>query len=131
MKKIIAVVAFLLLVCANDYAGTRYYLNDNSLTNGLYTTAVGNDANSGKTPALPMATLGGLLTKYAANFAAGDTIFIDAGTYQEKNLLSPKGGVVITGAGISWSSIPTIPCLPTWKSTVLTTMETMVMMCKR
>ena len=105
MKKIIAVVAFLLLVCANDYAGTRYYLNDNSLTNGLYTTAVGNDANSGKTPALPMATLGGLLTKYAANFAAGDTIFIDAGTYQEKNLLSPKGGVVITGAGITLTKI--------------------------
>ena len=33
------------------------YVNDNSITRDIYTTAIGNNANSGLTPALPKLTL--------------------------------------------------------------------------
>ena len=59
--------------------GTSYYINDGSTLGDQYTTAIGNDANSGKSPDQPMATLGALLRAY--NLTAGDTVYIDTGSY--------------------------------------------------
>lgn len=55
---------------------SRFYVNDNSLTGDVFTTAVGNDANFG-TPASPLATLSVAYGKAQA----GDTIFVDAGNH--------------------------------------------------
>jgi Malectin domain/Right handed beta helix region/Periplasmic copper-binding protein (NosD) len=56
-----------------------YYINDNSTVGDQYTTAVGNDANSGLTPDAPMATFQALLTKYSLH--GGDTVYVDTGNY--------------------------------------------------
>ncbi|MCX5661643.1 MAG: right-handed parallel beta-helix repeat-containing protein [Planctomycetota bacterium] len=83
--------------------GHNFYVNDNSLTGDEYTTAVGNDANSGKAPSAPMATLSALLASYKPH--AGDTVFVDSGTYnllQNVTLTADYAGVTIvgpTGAG--------------------------------
>jgi hypothetical protein len=54
----------------------KFYVNDNSLTGDVFTTAVGNNSNNGL-PSAPFATL-----DYAYNIAqAGDTVFADAGVY--------------------------------------------------
>ena len=59
--------------------GHSYYINDGSTVGDVYTTAVGNDANSGKDPADPMVTLAALLQAYTLGPA--DTIYIDTGNY--------------------------------------------------
>ncbi|HTW70835.1 MAG TPA: right-handed parallel beta-helix repeat-containing protein [Acetobacteraceae bacterium] len=59
--------------------GTLFYVDDSSLTGNQYTTAVGNDANSGKSPDQPMASLAALLRAYP--IVAGDTVFVDTGNY--------------------------------------------------
>lgn len=57
---------------------TSFYVNDLVLTGDVYTTAIGNDGNSG-TPATPFRTLG-----HAISIAsAADTIFVDAGDFPE------------------------------------------------
>jgi len=61
---------------AMPLAGLVWYVNDNSLIGDIYTTSTGNDANPG-TSALPFATI-----NFAVGAAtAGDTIYVDAGTY--------------------------------------------------
>ncbi len=65
------------LLLANG--GNQYYINDGSRTGDQYTTAVGNDANSGKSANAPMASLAALLRAYP--IGPGDTIYIDTGTY--------------------------------------------------
>jgi len=56
----------------------KLYVNDGSLSGDVLTTAIGNDLNSGA-PNAPFATL-----TYAFSKAqAGDTIFIDAGSYDQ------------------------------------------------
>jgi len=57
---------------------TKFYVNDNSLSGDHYTTAVGNNGNSG-TPSSPFATINFALS----NATSGDTIWVDAGTYIE------------------------------------------------
>ena len=53
----------------------KFYVNDNSLTGDVFTTAVGNNSNNGL-PSAPFATI-----DYAFSLAqAGDTIYVDAGT---------------------------------------------------
>ena len=59
--------------------GSNFYLNDSSLTGDQYTTSVGNDANSGKSPGQPMASLAALLRAYP--IGPGDTIYVDTGNY--------------------------------------------------
>ncbi|WP_207495298.1 T9SS type A sorting domain-containing protein [Aridibaculum aurantiacum] len=64
---------------------TRYYVNDNSNTGDVFTSAVGNDANAG-TASAPFATIA-----HAYNVAqAGDTIFVDAGTYAATDIFVGK-----------------------------------------
>ena len=89
------------LFAAPPHVPTKYYVNDASQTGDVYTSAVGNNANLGTSAAAPKATLANTLTTYSASFGAGDTIFVDAGTYTntDVNLTSPANGVVIKGAG--------------------------------
>ena len=59
--------------------GNQYYINDASLTGDVYTTAVGNDSNTGKSPDQPMADLQALLQVYELGY--GDVVYIDTGVY--------------------------------------------------
>ena len=59
--------------------GTIFYIDNSSLTGNQYTIAIGNDANSGKSPDQPMASLAALLRAYP--IVAGDTIYVDTGNY--------------------------------------------------
>ncbi|MEO7446325.1 MAG: ELWxxDGT repeat protein, partial [Ferruginibacter sp.] len=57
-------------------ANRSFYVNDNSTTGDVFTLAVGNNANNGS-KAFPFAT-----PDYAYSIAqAGDTIYVDAGSY--------------------------------------------------
>jgi autotransporter-associated beta strand protein/parallel beta-helix repeat protein len=81
---------------AND--GHLYYVNDSSLSGDVFTTAVGNNTNSGKSPDQPMATLRALLALYHP--AAGDTVFVDTGSYHPlRNIAinAADSGVLIQG----------------------------------
>jgi hypothetical protein len=57
-----------------------FYINDNSTTNDVYCSAVGNNANSGLAPDQPMADLNALLAKY--DLEGGDIVYIDTGVYR-------------------------------------------------
>jgi len=65
----------------------HYYVNDSSTNRDVYCTAVGNDANTGLTNSLPMATLNALLERYdlASGTNGGDIVYIDTGVYQGVN----------------------------------------------
>src|SRR4029453_10533405 len=56
-----------------------FYVNDASLTGDEFTTAPGDNANDGKSPNRPMASLAALLS--ASNLDPGDVIPVDAGSY--------------------------------------------------
>ena len=58
----------------------NFYVNDNSRSNDVYCSAVGNNANSGLTTNAPMAGLNELLAKY--DLESGDMVYIDTGTYR-------------------------------------------------
>jgi hypothetical protein len=62
---------------SND--GNRYYVNDGFADNDIYTTGLGSNLNTGKSPTSPMASLEALFNVYDP--VAGDTIFVDSGTY--------------------------------------------------
>src|SRR5690606_33968391 len=59
--------------------GNVYYVDDADTTDDQFTTAAGDHHHSGKSPDQPMANLATLLRSYALD--AGDTIYVDAGTY--------------------------------------------------
>jgi uncharacterized repeat protein (TIGR01451 family) len=65
--------------------GHDYYVNDGSTAGDVFTSAVGNNANSGKTPDQPVADLRVLLTAYT--FRAGDVIHVDTGSYRDYRIL--------------------------------------------
>ena len=71
-------VILLVLISYFSMAQTKYYVNDASLTGDIYTTAVGNDANTGQSAASPRATVASILSSYT--LTGGDTILIDVGT---------------------------------------------------
>ncbi len=87
--------------CAN------YYVNDGSASGDVYTTALGNNGNSGLTQALPKASLSAILSTYGPLgtnvLTSGDVIFVDAGTYfvTDANLNLSINGLSIIGAGSS------------------------------
>ncbi len=79
-------------------AGNDYYINDAAVLPGDWTTAPGNDLNSGKSADAPMASLQGLLALYTPS--AGDRIFVDTGAYailRNLTLDSRFSGVTILG----------------------------------
>jgi hypothetical protein len=78
--------------------GTEYYVNDDSLAGDEFTTATGDNANDGKSPSRPMATLAALLSAY--DLGPGDVVHVDAGTYQllrNAVISSQDAGVRIEG----------------------------------
>jgi uncharacterized repeat protein (TIGR01451 family) len=78
--------------------GHDYYVNDNSTAGDVFTTAVGNNANSGKSPDQPVASLPALLTAYT--FGPGDVIHVDTGTYnliRNVGFLPSASGVTVLG----------------------------------
>jgi hypothetical protein len=85
-------------VIANN--GNQYYVNDASLAGDVFTTAIGNNANSGKSPSQPMASLAALL--FAYDLDAGDVVHVDTGAYTLlKNVVldATESGVCIEGPG--------------------------------
>ena len=66
-----------------------YYVNDGSVNfSGDWTTAPGDDTNDGLSPAKPKASIRAVLQAYSPG--AGDTIFVDAGSYAlASNLVIP------------------------------------------
>ena len=92
----------ILILFALTYSGllkaTTYYVNDNSTSADIYTSAIGNNSNPGNA-VLPFATL-----EYAVNtvgLIAGDTVFIDAGYFYQTdaNLNLNMSNIAIIGAG--------------------------------
>ena len=78
--------------------GTNYYVNDAGTAGDVFTSAIGDNANSGKSPDAPMASLAALLRAY--DIDPGDTIYVDAGTYQlTQNILitAQDSGLRIVG----------------------------------
>lgn len=86
------ILAFLLLCAQTTIAQKIIYVNDNSTANGVFTSAVGNDANSGSDPSAPFASL----TKAMQEAVSGDRILLDAGTYLATSI-TVKSGVKIIG----------------------------------
>jgi Ca2+-binding RTX toxin-like protein len=82
-------------------SGSAYYVNmanDTNLSDNQYTTAAGNDANSGKSPDRPMASLAALLEAY--DLDPGDIVYVDVGTYATPRNIVVRGddaGVTIQG----------------------------------
>ena len=71
----------------------KLYVNDNSQTGDIFTSSIGNDANSGL-PSAPLLTINAALTKALA----GDTIFVDAGSYVLSSNLSISKSITILGS---------------------------------
>jgi len=91
---VIAMISF----GTKTYSQNTWYVNDNSLAGDVYTTAVGNDAtNAANDPSRPSLTIGDALTAAAA----GDIIFIDAGSYVggDNQSLALNKAITIIGAG--------------------------------
>ena len=59
--------------------GGMYYVNDSSIDGDVYCTSPGDDANDGLSSATCKATVQAILDEY--DLEPGDTIFVDAGTY--------------------------------------------------
>ena len=87
-------------------AGHDYYVNDNSTVGDTLTTAVGDDANSGKTPDQPMNSLAAVLQAY--HLSLGDIVHIDNGTYPlYRNLVitTDDSGVRIDGPALGTATL--------------------------
>jgi hypothetical protein len=101
------IFSFLFISGAGDAWCVSYYVNDGSLSGDVYTTAIGNNGNSGLLPALPKASLSAIFSTYGPLgtnvLTTGDIIFIDAGTYftTDANLNLSVNGLSIIGAGSS------------------------------
>lgn len=80
---------------------TKWYVNDNSLSGDVFTTAVGNDINDGALKSIPFATM----TAALANplLQAGDTIYVDAGTYALASSLTINKAVTVLGSNYTIS----------------------------
>ena len=74
--------------------GATIYVNNTATTGDVYCTAVGNNANSGLTPALPKLTVAAAI----GVASAGDIIYVDTGTYGDDTIPINKA-VTIIGAG--------------------------------
>ena len=72
-------------------AGSDYFVNDREAADDEYTTALGDNTNSGKNADAPMASLRGLLAAY--DLDAGDTVFVDTGSYAVRQERLEKANV--------------------------------------
>lgn len=85
-----------LLASAPLVFGATYYVDDGVTNGNVYTTAPGNDANPGTSPATPMRTLTNLL--HNVGLLPGDVVYIDTGVY-------PSYTVTVTNSGSMGSPI--------------------------
>lgn len=103
-KFLLAITLLLSVFKAN---ATKYYVNKTISAGDIYTIAAGNNANAG-TPAAPFLTLG----KALSIATAGDTIYVDADTYNSSSgsgitkeggytIAASQDGIKIIGAGIA------------------------------
>ncbi|MEO5966811.1 MAG: T9SS type A sorting domain-containing protein [Ferruginibacter sp.] len=96
MKKISTfytiLISLIVLLSFQNAHATTWYVNDASLAGDVFTSAIGNNANPG-TAAAPFATLNFAISIYAE----GDTIYVDAGTYNEADIILPRA-VTLRGA---------------------------------
>ncbi|GBL34520.1 serine-rich adhesin for platelets [Filimonas sp.] len=76
--------------------GTELYVNDNSTSGDVYTSAIGNDNNSGTANA-PFATIG----KAIQVAQAGNTIKVDAGTFTENITVSKSLSILGANAVVN------------------------------
>jgi hypothetical protein len=78
-------------------AQTKWYVNDNSTSGDIYTTAIGNDANAGTSASAPKLTLSAAFTAAAA----GDIIYVDKGTFTGSGnmMFTFNKAITIIGAG--------------------------------
>jgi hypothetical protein len=76
-----------------------YYVNDGSTAGDTYTTAVGDDHNTGTDPAHPMATVQKVIDTYT--LTANSLVVIDTGTYSGATSLNgdDQGAAYAGGAG--------------------------------
>jgi Ca2+-binding RTX toxin-like protein len=75
-----------------------FYVNDGSTAGDVFSTAPGDNANSGRSPGKPMASVSALLAAY--DLGPGDVIHVDTGTYTligSINLEENDSGVTIQG----------------------------------
>jgi hypothetical protein len=78
-------------------AQTSWYVNDNSTSGDIYTTAIGNNANAGTSASAPKLTLSAAFTAAAA----GDIIYVDKGTFTGtgNKMFTFNKAITIIGAG--------------------------------
>ena len=79
-------------------ATRSFYVNDGTTAGDQYTSAVGNNANSGTTRNDPMASLNALLAAYA--LGPGDVVYVDTGVYNlptNVRITAADSGVTIIG----------------------------------
>jgi len=88
-------IIFIVLFISLNLFGASYYVNDDNTIGDRYCTAVGNDTNDGKTPATPKRTITNLLSTY--NLGPGDIVYIDAGIYNERVVITSDDGGDSTG----------------------------------
>lgn len=90
--------ALIALFCSTPQVSdaTAFYVNDVSTNGDVYTTAVGNDVNSGLSVSAPKLTLTNLLSVYT--LSPGDTVYVDTGLYTNYT-------VTITNAGTAQNPI--------------------------
>jgi hypothetical protein len=75
----------------------RWYVNDNALTNDVFTLGLGDDLNQG-TKRRPFRTIGKAIT----SVVTADTVYVDAGMYNEQNVVPyTKDNLLFVGAGPS------------------------------
>lgn len=85
-----------------------FYVNDASVSNDVYTSAIGNNANNGLSPSTPKADIGSILDTY--DLEEGDLVLVDSGSYtnSEDILVWSDGGSVSSNLYIRGSTNPTI-----------------------
>ncbi|MBW1951209.1 MAG: right-handed parallel beta-helix repeat-containing protein, partial [Deltaproteobacteria bacterium] len=75
-----------------------YYVNDDVVEAGDWTTAIGSDANTGLSPSAPKASIRAMLEAY--DLGENDFIYVDAGTYEltaNIQVTADDAGVTILG----------------------------------
>lgn len=87
---VVGVLIFSGLSTQKIQAQNIWYVNDNSTTGDVFTSAIGNDANSG-TAAEPFATV----AKAMSSSSNGDTIYVDVGEYTQIYSLNKE--VIVRG----------------------------------
>ena len=84
------VFAVILAVAGGPANAVVYYVNNASTNGNVYTTAVGNDANPGTSPAAPKRTLTNLLE--TVTLLPGDVVYVDTGGYSNHTVTISASG---------------------------------------